>query len=118
MADTHFYKNMLAGVAGGMIAAWAVHRFYAMARRSSNSNSMFAYLIGAGAGAAYVGILEAKQLPLVARVPLGAALYLGEPEKTAAPPKGGEDVSEKARNLALRMASRGLKKAAEKALFA
>jgi hypothetical protein len=53
----------------------------------------------------------------VARVPLGAAVYLADPEKTAAPPKGGHDVTEKAGNMALRIASKGLKKAAERALF-
>jgi hypothetical protein len=57
-------------------------------------------------------------VPLLARVPLGAALWLAEPEKTAAPPKGGRGVGEKAGNLGLRAASFGLKKLAQRALSA
>jgi hypothetical protein len=112
------FKGVLAGLAGGMVAAWAVTRFYHMARASSRTHSVVPYLVGAGLGATYVGIIQTRDVPLVARVPLGAAVWLGEPEKTAAPPKGGRDLSEKAQNLAMRLASRGLKKAAERALFA
>jgi len=54
---------------------------------------------------------------VIARVPLGAAVYLADPERTAAPPKGGRNVPEKAGNFALRLASKGLKKAAEMALL-
>ncbi len=118
MPDRGFYKQMVAGMGGGMVAAWAVSRFYSLAKRSSHTHSMTPYLVGAGVGAVYAALIQRRSVPLLARVPLGAALYLGEPEKTAAPPKGGRDMSEKARNMALRLASRGLKKAAEKALFA
>jgi hypothetical protein len=48
-------------------------------------------------------------------LPVGAAVLLAEPERTAAP-HGGRNVREKAGNFALRMASRGLKKVAETAI--
>jgi uncharacterized membrane protein YeaQ/YmgE (transglycosylase-associated protein family) len=116
--EKRIIKGLIAGAAGGMVASWAAQRFYDMARESSHSENMTPYLIGAGIGAAYVIMLQRRELPLIARVPLGAAIWLGEPEKTAAPVKGGRDIPEKARNLAMRMATKSLKKAAERALFA
>jgi hypothetical protein len=101
-----------------MVASWAAHRFYDMARESSHSENMTPYLIGAGIGVAYVMMLQRRRVPLVARVPLGAAIWLGEPEKTAAPMKGGRSIPERARQMAMRMAAKSLKKAAEKVLFA
>jgi hypothetical protein len=69
-------------------------------------------------GAAYgTFLLSRKDTPRIARVPLGAAIYLAHPEHTAVP-SGGRDVSEKTGNLALRLVSKGLKKAAEMALVA
>lgn len=112
------FKGVLAGLAGGMVASWAVNRFYRLAREGSQERSILPYLIGAGIGAAYATVIQRHDFPLFARVPLGAALWLGEPEKTAAPPKGGRDLGEKAEHLAMRMAARGLKKVAERALFA
>jgi hypothetical protein len=111
-------KGLIAGLAGGMVASWAVNRFYDLARESSRSESIVPYIAGAALGAAYATVVHRRDVPLVARVPLGAAIWLGEPERTAAPPKGGRDLKEKARNVALRTASRSLKKAAERALFA
>ncbi len=111
------WKGVLTGMAGGLVAAWAVARFYKMALRSSRGQALAPYCIGAAIGATYGAYILTREVPAVARVPLGAALYLGDPEHTAAPPKGGRNVTERARNLALRAASKGLKKVAEKALF-
>jgi hypothetical protein len=116
--DRPVFKGILAGVAGGMVASWAVHRFYNLARQSSQSHSLWPYAAGAAIGAAYATLVQRGTFPRLARVPLGAALWMGEPEKTAAPPKGGRDLPEKAENLALRMAARGLRRVAERALFA
>lgn len=111
------WKGLLTGIAGGLVAWWAVDRFYRLARASSIGRASVPYWIGAGIGAGYgATVIRGKRTPL-ARVPLGAAVYLADPEKTAAPPKGGRDVTEKAGNMALRIASKGLKKAAEMALF-
>jgi hypothetical protein len=55
---------------------------------------------------------------MLARAPLGAALWLAAPAKAAAPPKRGRGISEKAGSLGLRAASLGLKKLAERALSA
>ena len=95
-----------------------MHRFYDMARESSRTHSIAPYLIGAGVGAGYAMWIQRRDVPLVARIPMGAAFWLGEPEKTAAPRTPGRDLPEKAQNIALKMASKGLKKVAEKALFA
>jgi|GEM_PF-1894436 hypothetical protein len=118
MADKNFVKGVIAGAAGGMVAAWAFNRFYDMARESSEMHSMFPYLLGAGMGAAYATYVHRRPVPLVARVPLGAALWLGEPDETAAPPSGGHDLGERARNLVLRTASRRLRDVAQRALRA
>jgi hypothetical protein len=48
-------------------------------------------------------------------VPLGAAVYLAGPEGTASP-GSGRSLPQKAKNLGLRMAARGLKRALEIAL--
>jgi hypothetical protein len=101
-----------------MVASWAVDRFYSLARESAHTRSLWPYAIGAGIGAAYTAIIQHRTVPLAARVPLGAAIWLGEPEKTAAPPSGGRNLPERAQNMALRAAAKGLKKVAEKALFA
>ncbi|MBZ5586916.1 MAG: hypothetical protein LAQ30_32965 [Acidobacteriia bacterium] len=111
------WKGVLAGMAGGLMGAWAVARFYRMARTSSRGQALAPYCIGAAMGASYGAFILSRDVPAVARVPLGAALYLGDPERTAAPPKGGRDVAEKAGNMALRIASKGLKMVAERALF-
>src|SRR5947209_18874416 len=112
------WKGLFTGAAGGLVAWWAVDRFYRMARASSRGQALAPYCIGAGLGVAYGEMVLRKRHPPLARVPLGAALYLADPERTAGPPKGGRDVSEKAGNFALRMASRGLKTVAQKALCA
>jgi hypothetical protein len=104
-------------VAGGLVAWWAVDRFYRMARVSSSSQALVPYCVGAGLGVAYGELVLRRHPPAIARVPLGAAIYLANPERTAGPPKGGRDVSEKAGNMALRLASRGLKKVAEMAIM-
>ena len=106
---------MLTGMAGGLVAWWAVDRLYRMAR--SNRHNLVPYCAGAALGAAYGGFVLRGNPPAIARVPLGAAVYLADPEKTA-PPRGGRNVPEKAGNTVLRLASRGLKMAAERALFA
>src|SRR5689334_2516946 len=111
------WKGMLTGVAGGLVAWWAVDRLYRMARSSSNRHALIPYCVGAALGAAYGGFVLSRNPPAIARVPLGAAVYLADPEKTA-PPRGGRNVPEKAGNTVLRLASRGLKVAAERALFA
>src|SRR4051812_20101081 len=109
---------MLTGAAGGLVAWWAIDRFYRMARASSSRHAFVPYCVGAALGAAY-GVLVLRGHPhAIARVPLGAAVYMADPERTAAPPAGGRDVSEKAGNFALRAASRGLKKIAEIAILA
>lgn len=110
------WKPLLVGAAAGMVISWAAKRFYVLARESSRARSMAPFLAGAAAGGLYANVALRRDVPLLARVPLGAALYLGEPEKTAAPPKGGDSIAEKAGHLALRAASQGLKKAAEKVL--
>ncbi|HWR51537.1 MAG TPA: hypothetical protein VN428_10545 [Bryobacteraceae bacterium] len=112
------FKAVLAGMAGGMVGAWAINRFYDLARESSRTESTWPYILGAGMGASYATFVHRRDVPLYARVPLGAAVWLGDPEKTAAPPKGGHGVTEKARNAGLRFASKRLKRVAEKALFA
>lgn len=112
-------KGVLAGVAGGMVASWAINRFYDMARESSHSRSIAPYLAGAAIGATYATIVQRRlDMPLIARVPLGAAIWLGAPEQTAVPPKGGHGLGDRARNIMLRGASKGLKTAAERVLFA
>jgi hypothetical protein len=118
MADRIFLKGMIAGAAGGMVAAWAINRFYDMARESSQGRSMFPYLLGASIGATYATYVQRRPVPLVARVPLGAALWLGEPDETAAPPRHGHDIGERARNFMLRTAARRLRDVAERALHA
>lgn len=118
MADRTFLKGMIAGMAGGMVAAWAINRFYDMARESAATRSIVPYLVGAGVGAAYTTYVQRRPVPLVARVPLGAALWLGDPEETAAPPSGGHTLEERARNLLLRTASRRLREVADRALHA
>lgn len=118
MAERTFLKGMIAGAAGGMVAAWAVNRFYDMARESSHTRSIFPYLLGAGVGAAYATYVHRWPVPLAARVPLGAALWLGEPDETAAPPSRGHDIGERARNFVLRTASRRLRDVADRALHA
>jgi hypothetical protein len=116
--DGRTKKGLIAGAAAGMVASWAANRFYNLARESARTDTVMPYLLGAGAGAAYGILIQRRQFPIIARVPLTAAIWLGEPEKTAAPVKGGRDIPGKARNVALRMAARSLKKAAEKALLA
>ena len=112
------WKGMITGFAGGLVSWWAVNRFYRMARASSRRHALIPYWAGAGAGAAYgVLVLSRKHTPQIARVPLSAAVYLARPEETAHP-TGGRSLSEKAGNITLRLVSRGLKKAAETALFA
>jgi hypothetical protein len=118
MNDSKALKAVLAGVGGGMVASWAVTRFYRLARRSSGAHPILPYVAGVAMGAAYVAAIYGRDVPMLARVPLGAALWLAEPEKTAAPPKGGRGVGEKAGNLGLRAASFGLKKLAQRALSA
>ncbi len=111
-------KGLLTGFAGGVVCWWAIDRFYRMARQSSRRHAIAPYAAGAGLGAAYGAFLLARRdAPKIARLPLGAALYLAHPEKHALP-HGGKDVPEKAGNLMVRLASRGLKKAAELALVA
>ncbi len=107
---------MLTGIAGGLVAWWAIDRFYRLARESSSRHAFLPYCVGAGLGAAYGAFVVRRYPRPIARVPLGAAVYLADPERTAAPPKGGRDLSEKAANRALRLASSGLKKVAETAL--
>lgn len=98
------WKGLLTGMAGGLVAWWAIDRFYRLARQSSRTNEVAPYWIGAGIGAAYGALVSHRSA--IARVPLGAAVYLANPEETAAP----------AGNLAAKLASHGLKKAAELAL--
>ncbi len=111
------WKGLITGAAGGLVAWWAINRFYRLARASSSSHALVPYCVGAGLGAAYGGFVVGRHPRPIARVPLGAAVYLADPERTAAPPKGGADVSEKAGNFALRLASKGLKKVTEMALL-
>ena len=118
MTPNPTFKAVLAGMAGGMVGAWAINRFYDLARESSRTESTWPYIVGAGLGAGYATWVHRRDVPLYARVPLGAAVWLGDPDRTAAPPKGGHGVTEKARNAGLRFASNRLKKVAEKALFA
>jgi hypothetical protein len=110
-------KRVLTGMAGGLVAWWAVDRFYRLARASSSGRALVPYCIGAAIGVAYGAFVVRPTRHPVLRVPLGAAVYLADPERTAAPPKGGSDMPEKAGNFALRMASKGLKRVAEAALF-
>ncbi len=112
------WKGLLTGVAGGLVSWWAVDRFYRLSRASSRRQAIAPYCIGAGIGAAYAAFVLSSEAPSIARLPLGAAIYLANPERTAAPLRGGRTAAEKAGNFALRLASRGLKKAAEMALVA
>jgi uncharacterized membrane protein YeaQ/YmgE (transglycosylase-associated protein family) len=118
MNDSKAFKAVLAGVGGGMVASWAVTRFYRLSRRSSRDHAILPYVVGAGIGAAYVAAIHGREVPMLARVPLGAALWLAAPEKTAAPRKRGRGIGEKASTLGLHAASLGLKKLAERALSA
>lgn len=113
--EQSFWRKVLAGAAGGLVAWWSVDRFYRLARVSSRAHSLAPYCLGAGIGVTYGVFFLRGNVSSIARVPLGAAIYLAEPERTAPPSKGGRNVSEKAGNLALRLASRGLKKAVESA---
>ncbi len=108
---------MLTGAAGGLVGWWAIDRFYRLARASTSTDALFPYLMGAGLGAAYGAFIVGRDRRPIVRAPLGAAVYLADPERTAAPPKGGRDLSEKTGNMALRAASAGLKKVAEMALL-
>ena len=110
------WKGLVTGAAGGLVAWWAVDRFYKLARASSSSHAFVPYCLGAALGAAYGGLVIGRHPRPIARVPLGAAVYLADPGRTAGPPKGGRDISEKTGNLALRLASKGLKKVTEMAL--
>lgn len=112
------WKGLITGAAGGLVAWWAVDRLYRLSRESSSRHALIPYCVGAGIGAGYGIFVLRRHHPPIARVPLGAAVYLANPEHTAAPPKGGRNTSEKAGNLVLRLASRGLKKIAERALVA
>jgi len=112
------WKGALTGFGGGLVGWWAADRFYRLARSNSRQHAILPYCVGAVAGVAYgVFVVSRKSAPNVLRVPLGAAVYLAHPEHTAVP-RGGRDVPEKAGNLILRLASKGLKKAAEMALVA
>jgi hypothetical protein len=112
------WRELVTGAAGGLVAWWAVDRCYRLARASSSSDALVPYCVGAAVGAAYGQFVIGRQKRAITRVPLGAALYLADPERTAAPPKGGRDIPEKTGNLALRLASKGLKKITEVALLA
>jgi hypothetical protein len=112
-----YWKGMLTGVAGGLVAWWAIDRFYRLARASSSSHGLVPYCLGAGAGVTYGALVLARHPRPIARVPLGAAVYLANPERTALP-KGGRGISKKTANLALRLASKGLEKVTEMALRA
>jgi len=118
MNDSKALKAVLAGVGGGMVASWAVTRFYRLARRSTRAHPILPYVACVAVGAAYIAAIHGRDVPMLARVPLGAALWLAEPGKTAAPPKGGRSTRRKASNLGLRAASLGLKKLAQHALSA
>jgi len=111
-------KTVLAGAAAGLVVWWSVYRFYRMARDRSHRHATAPYCAGVGIGIAYGAFFLRHDARPIARVPLGAAMYLAAPERTAAPPQGGRDVSEKAGNFALCLVSRGLKKAAEMTLSA
>lgn len=113
----NYRKAIITGAAGGLVAWWAVDRFYKLARASSTGKAFAPYCIGAAAGVAYGQFVVRRSRNPIARVPLGAAVYLAKPEETA-PPHGGRDVPEKAQNFALRLASKGLKKLAEGAVLA
>jgi hypothetical protein len=102
------WKGILTGAAGGLVTWWAMDRFYKLAKASSSHHSFIPYCIGAGMGAAYGGLVVKRYPRPIARVPLGAAVYLGDPDNTAIPSK---------RNLALRLVSKGLKTVLEQALF-
>lgn len=110
------WKEFVTGAAGGLVAWWAMRRFYRLARASSSRHSLAPYCVGAGIGLAYGWLVLRGGHAAIAKVPLAAAVYLADPEHTAAP-RGGRDVPEKAGNAALRLASKGLKKVAEMALF-
>lgn len=118
MNDSKVFKAVLAGVGGGMVASWAVTRFYRLARRSSGAHPVLPYVVGAGIGAAYVAAIHGREVPVLARMPLGAALWLAAPEKAVAPSNRRRGIGGKASNLGLRAASLGLKKLAERALSA
>ena len=98
------WKGLMTGMAGGLVAWWAVDRFYRLARTSASREAFGPYCVGAAIGVAY-GVFVAHRSALT-RVPLGAAVYLADPDATAAP----------AGNFAAKLASHGLKKAAELAL--
>ena len=109
------WKGFITGASAGLVACWAVARFYNLARETSSRHAFAPYCVGAIAGAAYGALVLGRSSNGIARLPVGAAVYLADPEHTAVP-HGGHGVSEKAGNLALRMASRGLKKLAETAI--
>jgi hypothetical protein len=109
------WKGFITGAGAGLVACWAVDRFYRLARETSSRHALAPYCAGAVAGAAYGAFVLGRPSNAIARVPVGAAVLLAEPERTAAP-HGGRNVREKAGNFALRMASRGLKKVAETAI--
>ena len=107
---------MVTGAAAGLVAWWAIDRFYKLGRESSSGHRLAPFCVGAALGLGYGGLVLARHPRPIARVPLGAAVYLAGPERTAAP-RGGRGLPEKAANLGLRFASMGLKKAAEIALL-
>ncbi len=100
-----WWKGMITGAAGGLVAWWAMDRFYKLARASSTGHAVLPFYAGAGLGAAYGGIVLRQHPAAIARLPLGAALYMAKPER------------EQPRNLAMRLASKGLKKAVTKAVL-
>jgi hypothetical protein len=109
-------KGLLTGIAGGLVAWWAIDRLYKLARDSSPTQALAPFCAGAAIGAGYGAFVLRGHPSPIARVPLGAAVYLAGPERTAAP-RGGRGLPEKAGNFALRLASRGLKRVAEMALL-
>jgi len=108
-------KGLLTGAAAGLVTWWAIDRFYNMARARSSSRALIPFCVGAGLGLGYGGLVLQGHPRSIARVPLGAAVYLAGPEHTAAP-RGGRGLPQKAANFGLRIAARGLKKALEMAL--
>ena len=108
-------KGLLTGAAGGLVTWWAIDRFYQMARARSSSRALIPFCVGAGLGLGYGGLVLRRHPRPIARVPLGAAVYLAGPEGTASP-GSGRSLPQKAKNLGLRMAARGLKRALEIAL--
>jgi hypothetical protein len=108
--DENARGQLFRGVAGGLVAWWAVDRLYTRSRGGSNGAAP--YWAGAAIGAAYGMFVLRRKPRTLARVPLLAAFHAASPPAT-----GAANASETRGGWAGRLAARGLQRVAERTLF-